>query len=273
MDQKIIILMVIVVICSSCIALSVFGGVGGYFLMPDSTTTTIAPTPYSSGYSGSGSSDSSSSGSSSSGSGSSSSGYGSSSSGSSETAQTPDSSGHTYWDCMIGNDKKGIVSINWGHKSGDGGWACNEWKKECDKKCTANVSTSMDGVLDVEPRKDSCQSGWEEIDSDINKGCGGDTIKMCIKKGNGNKGVKSLSITNNDCPSGKDKHTYNLKSGTGSKTPDLYLCREYGYPFAKEVKVTDNEHTGWNYAMNGDTKQDLEKGCGAGSPTKYLVWQ
>jgi hypothetical protein len=126
MDQKIIILIVIVIICSSCIALSVFGGVGGYFLMPDSTTTTIAPTPYSSGSSGSGSS-----------------GSGSSGSGSSETAQKPDSSGNTYWDCMIGNEKKGKVPINWGHTSGDGAWACNAWRNECDQKCTAKFSQTQ----------------------------------------------------------------------------------------------------------------------------------
>jgi hypothetical protein len=69
MNQNIIILIVIVIICSSCIALSVFGGVGGYFFMPGSTTTTIAPTTYSSGYSGSSGSGSSGSGSSGSGSG------------------------------------------------------------------------------------------------------------------------------------------------------------------------------------------------------------
>jgi len=60
-----------------------------------------------------------------------------------ETPKKPDNSGNTYWDCMLGNDKKGRVPINWGHTSRDGKWACNEWKKECDKKCTATFSKSQ----------------------------------------------------------------------------------------------------------------------------------
>jgi hypothetical protein len=67
-----------------------------------------------------------------------------------------------------------------------------------------------------------------------------------------------------------------MKSGTGSNTPDLFLCREYGYPFAKEVNIantTDWDNDVWNYAKNTGTIQDLQKGCGDDSPYKYLVWR
>jgi len=42
------------------------------------------------------------------------------------------------WTCMHWGKVVGEVEIWWAHTAGDGGWACNEWKKdECHGECSA----------------------------------------------------------------------------------------------------------------------------------------
>ena len=139
----------------------------------------------------------------------------------------------------------------------------------------------MNGVIDVTAIIDGkCPDGWDIIDEDLNEKCNGNTIKLCKKMGSSTKGIKSLRIFDQDGII-KDLNLCNnivpvdLKMGTGKNSPTLYLCREYGYPFTTDVKITSNDKedaSKWQYALNNGTIQDLEIGCPAGSPTKYLIW-
>jgi hypothetical protein len=47
-------------------------------------------------------------------------------------------SGDTQWVCMKDNYALTAVSIWWGHTSGAGQWACNNWNPACGSKCTAS---------------------------------------------------------------------------------------------------------------------------------------
>ena len=167
MDQKIIILIVIVVCCSS-ISLSIASGV---FLTQSTATTTAAPAASSS------SSDS----------------YYDSYYDAATT--TPDSK--TYWDCMLDNNiKSKQLGIWWGHTSGDASWACNEWVKECDKKCIAKKTsapissskkpdssgkTYWDCMLDNDIKSKQLGIWWGHTSGDASWACN-EWVKECDKK-------------------------------------------------------------------------------------------
>jgi hypothetical protein len=86
------------------------------------------------------------------------------------------------WDCNIDDLNVGNVSIWWGHKSGDAGWACNKWVGDCKGLCTAIYNSQKIQQLErTEKQKqqeqkqeqcvqkgDKCMSNWDCTVGDIN---------------------------------------------------------------------------------------------------------
>lgn len=116
------------------------------------------------------------------------------------------------------------------------------------------------GILDAANFKDGCPNGWEEIHHDLNTKCKGDTIKMCVRRGESDRGLTSIRIAKGHNAYCENKHGYNMKAGTGKQRPDLFLCRNYGGPpFLKDVKIVNGHHVPAGY--NKDP-QDIRQGCG-----------
>lgn len=60
------------------------------------------------------------------------------------TTNQADGKCRTYWDCYLGDTVISAgESIHWGHTSGDASWACNEWKGNCNKSCTAQFRSDL----------------------------------------------------------------------------------------------------------------------------------
>lgn len=134
------------------------------------------------------------------------------------------------------------------------------------------MSLVQDGVMDVYASNKGCGNDIV-AEHDINQNCGGDTISICVRKGTAsNRGLTNLYVARGNTTTCDYKDAYNLKSGTGSNTPDLFLCKDYGSPpFYEDVVVL----TGQNSLTANYTKvnQDLEEGCGGSTPYKYLAYK
>ena len=134
---------------------------------------------------------------------------------------------------------------------------------------------STTGYLDIKAVIDACPEGWTMIDSDLNQNCSGDTLPLCANIGTADNGLTEIEIIrgkNSHCSNPKaKKQTQDLKSGTGRKTPSLFLCNTYGEDsYIQDVKINTNKNFDDGYKV---LPTDLESGCGKSAPFKYLAYK
>lgn len=134
---------------------------------------------------------------------------------------------------------------------------------------------STTGYLDIKAVIDACPEGWTMIDSDLNQNCSGDTLPLCANIGTADNGLTEIEIIrgkNSHCSNPKaKKQTQDLKSGTGRKTPSLFLCNTYGVDsYIQDVKINTNKNFDDGYKV---LPTDLERGCGKSAPFKYLAYK
>lgn len=142
------------------------------------------------------------------------------------------------------------------------------------------------GILDMRATNTgSCPAEWGRdsmIDKDLNDGCEGKTIPLCVKRGWGTQGIKAIKIqvikngqvlNGTECP---NKDPQDLKEGSVAFERDgyrMYLCRTYGDVFWSNADVIDA--TSSSPAIADDWRnndQDLEAGC-RNDHYKYLIYK